>query len=67
MLLLIAGLGLEDDASGAKLVYTQGLRERAAVAPSGKQCTKPHDGMPYPCLEGLLPYGRWGLSHEVAV
>jgi hypothetical protein len=35
------------------------------MAPGGKQCTKQLDGMPYPCLEGLLPYERLGLWHEV--
>ena len=35
---------------------------QTSVAPSGKQqqCTKPHEGMPYPCLEDMLPYGAPG-------
>lgn len=31
------------------------------MAPSGKQCTKPHGSMPYPCLESMLPYERLDL------
>jgi len=46
------GLELEDEAPGAKLVYTQGQRHGGHWPPAGNSARSHHDGMPDPCREG---------------
>jgi hypothetical protein len=50
---------MEDDASGGEVGLYMRPRDKTAMAPSGKQCTKPYDGRPDPCPGGFPALCAW--------